>query len=318
MHSHTWNNPMFRLIMSVHLHVLRAVSLVICLAAPLSAAVKLEAKDEEIIVLIDDAEFTTFHFAKSLPKPYFWPVRAPSGVIMTRPNIPGQKEHPHHRGIWVTVDEVNELKHWRETNRVECQSADITISTGDHAELIVVNHWLDAKSPPQPVLKETTTVRIFSNRLMVFDIELKPLIPTVTFGDTKEGFLAFRFDDPLKGDRTGKIRNADGLEGEAGCWGKPSAWIDYVGHFENDQVGVALFDHPQNFRPSRYHVRNYGLYTISPFGEGAYQNALEKAAPVTLTPTDKPLQLRYGMFIHSGSLASGDVKATYETYLKLK
>ncbi len=313
-----WGNPMLRLMTFVQSLTFLVPSLIISSTTPLSAAVKLEAKDEKIVVQIDDAEFTTFHFAKSLPKPYFWPVRAPSGAIMTRPNIPGEKEHPHHRGIWVTVDEVNELKHWRESNRVECQSAEITVPAGDHAELIVVNHWLDANSPPQPVLKETTTIRIFSNRLMVFNIELTPLIPSVTFGDTKEGFLAFRFDDPLKGDRTGKIRNADGLEGEAGCWGKPSAWIDYVGQFEQDQVGVALFDHPQNFRPSRYHVRNYGLYTISPFGEGAYQNAPEKAAPITLTPTDRPLRLRYGMFIHSGSLASGDVAATYEAYLKLK
>jgi hypothetical protein len=289
--------------------------------------VQLTRKGDSLEVTVGGQPFTVFHFAKAQKKPYFWPIRSADGEILTRP-LEKPKDHPHHKGLWFSVDEVNRIKFWAERGKIENVSVEPIVATGNPARFKVVDHWLGKDG--QPVLIESTIVSIFSNRLIAYDATLTAGKSDVTFEDTKEGLFGFRMVDGLrefsttgkhpdlaaaqKPARTGSVVNAEGVEGTATLWGTTSNWIDYSGEVSGKPVGVAIFDNPHNFRPSRYHVRDYGLFSISPFGQHAYTNGKKPAAPVELKPGEK-LDLHYAIYIHEGDTKTGQVAATYKWYL---
>jgi hypothetical protein len=176
----------------------------------------------------------------------------------------------------------------------------------------VTSDWIDDND--KLVVRETATVKVFANRLIDYSAEFTAGDEAVTFGDTKEGMFAIRVPNSMREFiGGGPIVNAEGMQGTAACWGKPSAWIDYSGPIGANRFGVAVMDAPENFRPSRYHVRDYGLFSISPFGESAYTNGAQSAAPLTLQPGDK-VTLRYGLYVHTGDALEGDVPAVYRQF----
>lgn len=272
--------------------------------------VDLVKKENAVDVKIGGKDFTTLHLGKSQPKPYFSPVRAADGAIITR-RLENPEDHPHHKGIWCAIDEVNKLGFWAEKAKIENQSVQLTAA--NPAKIAVVNHWLDEAG--KPLVIETTEVSIFPNRLLAFDIKFTAADKPVTFGDTKEGLFGIRVADTLRGKAGGKIVNAEGLHGEKECWGQESKWVDYAGTVGGKMYGVTLMDNPQNFRKSRYHVRDYGLFTISPFGQKAYTNDKLAADPLVLEP-GKSVRLRYGLSVHTGDTEQAQVPATYEFYVK--
>jgi hypothetical protein len=276
------------------------------------AAVELHKKENTVEVDIAGKEFTTLHVDKSLPKPFFSPVRAADGAVISR-GLENPVDHPHHKGIWCSIDEVNGIKFWAENGKIENQSIELVSPTGNPAKIKLVNHWLAEDG--KPLLIETTIVSIFANRLVAYEIHFAAADKPVTFEDTKEGLFGIRVADSLRGQAGGTIVNAEGLRGEKVCWGQESKWVDYFGDVGGKTYGVTLFDHPQNFRKSRYHVRNYGLFTLSPFGQSAYTNGKLPADPLVLEP-GKSIRLRYGLYVHTGDTEQGQVQATYDFYLK--
>ena len=294
---------------------LLAVIAVLGLTTPefvVADSVTLEKKENSVEVKIGGREFTVLHFDKSLPKPFFSPVRAADGALISRP-LENPEDHPHHKGIWCAIDQVNGIEFWAEKGRIENQAVELTPATDQPAKIKLVNHWLAIDTTPLVI--ETTEVSFFPNRLIAYDIHLAAADKPVTFGDTKEGLFGIRVANSLRGNAGGKIVNAEGMHEEKECWGQESKWVDYFGNVAGKTYGVTLFDHPQNFRKSRFHVRNYGLFTISPFGRSAYTNGRLAAEPFLLEP-GKSVRLRYGLYIHEGDTTAGQVPATYDFYLK--
>lgn len=289
--------------------------------------VELIEKPQAIEVRIGGELFTTLHHGNDLPKPFFAPVHAPGGAIITRPiyfngeaperfksQIPpttGRIDHPHQKGIFLATDEVNGVRFWAEAGNIATQSIEAT--SGNPATIKITNHWDDRSGNTH--LIENTTISIYPNRLMVWDIRFTAPGREVTFNDTKEGMFGIRLVDSMRGSHGGRIVNSDGLETEAQAWGKTADWTDYFGPVDGKVVGVALFDHPENFRKSRYHVRNYGLFTMSPFGESAYTNGKEQAKPVNLK-AGETLRLRYGVYVHAGDEKEGRVAEAFRQFAK--
>jgi len=292
----------------------------ICLlaASTTQAAVglKMNAGAKTVAITINDRDFSTFNFADSQPKPYMSPVRGGDGTILTRPIYKDrtQGDHPHHKGVWVAVDEVGGVKFWAEHGKITNKGVKLTVPSGNPAKMQVTNDWLDPDG--KAVVRETTMISIWENGLLGYDIRFTASgDEPVEFGDTKEGLFGFRMAASMKEKEGGRVVNAEGAKGTADCWGRPTGWIDYSGEVDGKTFGAALFDHPLNFRPSRYHVRNYGLFSVSPFGESAYTNKKRPAQPFFLFP-EKELRLRYALYVHDGDAASAKVGEVYLDYLQ--
>ena len=96
-------------------------------------------------------------------------------------------DHPHHKGVWLSVDEVNGIKFWNEDGIIKNKSVKVVNETGNPAVLKTVNHWLDGKG--KPLLKEATTISVYANRLMTYNVTFSARSEEVEIGDTKEGMF---------------------------------------------------------------------------------------------------------------------------------
>ena len=287
-----------------------------------------EKSEHSVKISIDGEHFTTFNYAPEQTKPYFHPVYAPGKTLVVREEVFGAKDaqrndletnlgHHHHKGIWIGLDSINEqnFNYWGEKHVVRNESVAVA-QKGNNVVLEVVNSWLDDAA--QPLIKETTRYEITPERLIDCRWELAAIDKPVTFGDTKEGLFAIRLEKNLREVASGKIINADGKKTEKEAWGVPSAWVDYSGQTTSgESVGVAIFDDPSNIRPSRYHVRAYGLFSVSPFGDKSYSRNQAEANITTLKPGEA-IAFRYGMYIHEGDTEQGKVADQYKKFLKMK
>jgi hypothetical protein len=157
--------------------------------------------------------------------------------------------------------------------------------------------WL---SPTGAAMLEEDRKMIFRDggelRIVDVDLTLKALVD-VMFGDSKDGAFSVRLAEPLIEKNSGTIINSEGGRKMAETWGKRANWVDYSGVLDGEKLGVALFDHPASFHhPAYWHVRDYGLLAVNPFGANAFDKQVPPA-PVSL-PRGQALRLRYRIVVH--------------------
>jgi hypothetical protein len=285
----------------------------------LRAEVHLSKVDGRIHVEVDGKPFTDFYYGPDAPKPYLHPLRSASGKIVTRSfpmeNIPGESTtDQHHRGVWLAYKDVNGYDFWqnefsyqnKNAGKVVTRSIDHVTSGKDSGSIRGIFAWL---APSGEAMLEEDRTMIFrgdSNlRMIDFDISLKALVDT-TFGDSKDGAFSIRLAEPLTEKNSGVIVNSEGGRAMDQTWGKQASWVDCSGELNGEKIGVALFEHPSSFHhPSRWHVRDYGLLAVNPFGSNAFdkQAAVSK---VTLA-AGKSIRLRYRIVIHPKTWQIGEL-----------
>ncbi len=293
-----------------------------------NAAVKVIDLKEKLRVEVNEKLFTEYNFKdEEAAFPYFYPVIGPTGVNITRhwPMKEGENEehdHPHHRSLWFTHGEVNGHDFWQGASEKIIHDKFTEIKSGPEAGIIQSqNKWVGRDG--QIVCTDTRTHKFYYRpevQMMDFEITIHASNGEVTFGDTKEGSMAIRLAPTMQVEgKVGKghIINSAGNQ-DKDAWGKRAAWCDYHGPLNDEVVGVAIFDHPQNPRhPTWWHVRTYGLFAANPFGVHYFENKPKGTGDLTIKAGDN-ITFRYRLYFHKGDEKQGKVAEYYREYAQAK
>jgi hypothetical protein len=124
---------------------------------------------------------------------------------------------------------------------------------------------------------------------------------------------------------SGTITNSDGRKNEKEVWGRQADWCDYSGIVTTKimpgnkdwslRTGLLLVPHPQNFRRSWMHARDYGLLVANPFGQRAFTKG--PASRIEVKPGET-IRLRFGVWSYGNNLDTKlDLSAMAAEYLRL-
>lgn len=288
------------------------------------AAVELRHVEEDgrIDVHIRGEHFTSYNYGEEHRWPFLWPVYAEGQVGVTRnhpmgEDDPASRDHRHQKSIWTTYGDVNGHDFWRAS--VDRRTRTDEIESGGCGERAWIRaHKLWLRENGETKLSETQEVRFYnspaSHRVIDYIITFTACQEDITFGDDKEGLMAFRIRTEIEGRRAGVLTNAEGKQGERQVYGNPTPWMDYSGPVSgHGKMGIAMFDHPQNFRRGYWHVRNYGLAAVNPFGRRSVGGGEDGS--YTLSQGES-LALRYRLLIHTGDAETGKVAEHYQKYIE--
>jgi methane monooxygenase PmoA-like len=270
---------------------------------------------------------TAYEYDPSVARPCFYPVIGPTGQAVTRhfpmkPDVPGEaKDHKHHRSMWSAYGELNGADNWSEEKnhgRQVPQGQPELESGPVFGRLTARNQWVTPEGKPQLDERRVLTVYNVGDGRRLFDYEITFTASNgdVLFGDTKEGgILSFRVATSMDAKDHGRIENSAGGVGEKQCWGKPAAWCDYSGPVGGETVGIAVLDHPGNFRsPVHWHVRDYGLMTTNCFGDSAFASEEGGHRGEYTLKSRQSLTFRYRVLLHRGNASEGAVAQAYAAY----
>ncbi len=293
--------------------------------------------------LLQDGQLVTSYQFLSGTKPILWPLIGPDQSRMSReyPMVDSQDEerdHPHHRSLWMTFGEVNGFDFWAEgdgENKGRVVHKEIvSLEESESAASVTARHEWQTKSG-QVVLEEICRYSIVDAMKgsddRVIDCEYILKHPKgasdepIHFGDTKEGMFAVRVPETMRADKSnGQILNSNGLLNGA-TWGRAAQWVDYAGKATRDaksDMGVAILTHPESFGSDGYwHVRTYGLFAHNPIGVAHFLEvnpaAIKKEGGYYL-PSGTKMHLIYRVILHRGRWTHQDGSLQHEAFAKSK
>jgi len=290
-----------------------------------AGGVKLTERDNRVTVEINGKLFTEYRYNEAL-RPFFYPVIGPTGAPVTRhwpieEGYPNEAhDHPHHKSLWYTHGAVNGIDFWADGQGKGKIVHDkfVEVSSGPKVGVLTSqNKWVapDGKI----VCTDTRTHRFQSTpdgTIMDWEITIHASNGEVMMGDTKEGSMGMRLAPTmrLKGEvGQGHIINSESqTDGDA--WGKRAKWCDYYGPVNGEVVGVAIFDHPGNPRhPTWWHVRDYGLFAVNPFGIHDFEKKPAGAGDLVI-PAGQSVTFKYRFYFHKGDEKQGKVADHYAEY----
>lgn len=249
-------------------------------------------------------------------RPFFANVRAPSGDKVTRnfPPVVGADDRDHdtmHPGIWLAFGDIDGTDFWRNKGTVR-HDGFVDKPAVENGEIKFAQRKRYVAPDGRTVCSEVfrCDLRPFASGLL---IELDSTFSSdhdFYFGDQEEMGLGIRVATSITEKRGGRISDSAGRAGADDVWSQSAAWVDYSGIAGDTEIGMTILCHPENFRASWMHARDYGLIAANAFGRAAMQHGPPDR---TVVHAGETFRLRYGVFIHEGK---HDPDQIYQIYLK--
>lgn len=309
---------------------LRAIATLILVFMSVSLAIGGEPAGVTFKTLTDRLEISVagqgwanyvFRDKKTL-RPYFTNVSALTGQQVTRhhPPRPGVDSNDHatmHPGIHLAFGDLGRVDFWRNRGRV-LHDKFVDQPTGGlrAGQFSVRNRYVDGD---RTVCVETCRHEILvrpGGVLLIYDSRFESGESDFYFGDQEEMGLGVRVARELRVEGgKGWILDSEGRRNGKAVWGKTARWCAYGGVIGQHHVGLALMPHPQNFRPSWFHARDYGFLAANPFGRRAFTRGKSSRLVVK---RGKTFRLRYGVLVYSVPAGQQpDLNAAFRDYVGL-
>lgn len=297
----------------------------------------ISCETEQVTIEHDGKLLARYHFRdEKARKPYFWPVIGPTGKSMTRvfpmKTVDGeQHDHPHHRGVWFAHQGVAGTDNWLEEASKNykgdrkkeflaslgtiAHTAFTEISANEERAVIRSNNdYLDSSDKQLMADQRSMIFRMSDGKLVLdFDITLRGAYGDVELQDKKDAGLNVRIPTSMSlKDGKGHIVNSVG-DRDGDTWSKSAAWVDYHGPVQGEHLGIAFLNHPSSFRhPTRWHVRDYGLFTANAFGPQSL-DATEASGTFTLK-NGESVRLRHRIIFHERDDKAAGIAKAYQAY----
>jgi hypothetical protein len=269
-----------------------------------AAGFNVESRRDRLVITHGTKPVAHFIFHDpNIFRPYFAHVHTIDGIQVTRnhPPVPGIDATDHdtmHPGIWMAFGDISGQDFWRNKASVRHErfsSGPVAnkgqLAFGTESTMIATNGETLAK-----LISTFTLVSVPDGYLLTWNAAFTPATDNFAFGDQEEMGFGIRVATPISEKSGGLVKNSDGLTGAKNAWGKTAAWCDYSGALSNRLAGITVLTDPENFRPSWFHSRDYGLLAANPFGQKAFTKSEARRVPVKKNET---LHLRFAAFVHS-------------------
>lgn len=107
-------------------------------------------KQEQVDISVGGELFTAYHYGSKWARPFFYPVRGPGGVCVTRhwpikQRVKGEhRDHPRHKSLWVAYGECGAVDNWSEEpgHGWQRHQGFLALDSGPVAgRVTALNHW---------------------------------------------------------------------------------------------------------------------------------------------------------------------------------
>ncbi len=302
------------------------LTVVAATAAPPSVELQLQDEAKQLVVRVDGQPALAYQFGDEFALPHYWPVRSPSGKLLT---VQRPDPFPHHRSLWIAdkvqlgdgpvvdfyhswknarspSEQADGFRHFIRHQRFgELKSEAATARFETELQWIVDDH--------RPVLDDQRKLRIVAlgNGEYFVDLtwSLKPHDGDVKFLSDAVHYAwpYIRMHPQFSGEQGGVLVNDQGQLGQAGTNDQTARWIDYSNTVAGETEGLAVFVYPDG-APHQWLTREYGTF-------GPRRTEKWSGTKFTLR-SGEALHGRVGILVHRGDVKSGRVAERYRQYVE--